>query len=280
MATRTETWPVPYLSKLEGNGVQPGQSVVIRGQVLAKETFEINLTSGPRVDSEPFSDIALHISVRPGEKAIVLNSYKGGQWAKEKREKNIFKEGEPFDIRIRAHDDKFEIFTNQKELCNFEHRHPLTSITHLFIKGAIELHGVNWGGKYYPVPYQAAIEGGFTPGKRLFISGIPELKKTKRFNVNLLAGKDIALHIGIRFDEKAVVRNSQQGGAWQSEEREGKFPFEKEKAFDLTVVNEPYAFQIFVDGKQFAAFAHRMEPRGVLGIQVEGEVELQGVHVK
>lgn len=74
------------------------------------------------------------------------------------------------------------------------------------------------------------------------------------------------MHFNARFDEKVdtlmrnisliskttkndwsyqiVVRNTQVGGAWQSEEREGKFPFEKEQGFDLIIANEPYAFQV------------------------------------
>lgn len=52
------------------------------------------------------------------------------------------------------------------------------------------------------MPYQAGIEGGFTPGKRLFVSGVPD-KKAKRFEVNLMSnGSDIAFHVSIRFDEK------------------------------------------------------------------------------
>ena len=56
------------------------------------------------------ADIQLHMSIRLDEKKIVLNSLQGGTWGKEDRKSNPYtKEGEPFDIRIRAHDKKFEV---------------------------------------------------------------------------------------------------------------------------------------------------------------------------
>ena len=43
----------------------------------------------------------------------------------------------------------FQLIVNQKELCQFEYRMPLSQVNHLFIDGSADLHGVNWGGKYY-----------------------------------------------------------------------------------------------------------------------------------
>jgi len=277
MATeRAQHWPVPYLSRLEGGGIQPGQSVVIRG-IQTGETFNVNLLAGPKYAQD---NAPLHISVRQKEKNIVFNTFADGAWGKEEKKKDPFKEGEPFDLRIRAHDNHFEIFANQKELLNFEYRQPLNSINHLFISGELELHNVSWGGKYYPVPYQAGIEGGFTPGKRLFVSGVPD-KKAKKFEINLMSnGNDIAMHVSIRFDEKHVVRNSFQSGNWQAEEKEGKFPLEKDIAFDAIIVNEPYAFQVFFNGNHFCSFAHRLDPNSIQALKISGDVELQGVHVK
>lgn len=41
-----------------------------------------------------------------------------------------------------------------------------------------------------------------------------------------------------------MVRNALQAGEWGNEEKEGKIPFEKGVGFDLTITNEPYAFQV------------------------------------
>jgi len=76
------------------------------------------------------------------------------------------------------------------------------------------------------------------------------------------------------------MRNALLNKAWGSEESEGKFPLSHDLAFDITVVNEPYAFQVFVNGNHFCAFAHRVDPNVIKGIKIEGDVILMGVHVK
>lgn len=80
---------------------------------------------------------------------IVLNSFANGEWGKEERKSNPIKRGEPFDIRVRAHDDKFQIIVDQKEFKEYEHRLPLSSITHFSVDGDLYLNTVSWGGKYY-----------------------------------------------------------------------------------------------------------------------------------
>jgi len=195
--------------------------------------------------------------------------------------KNPFKENEPFDIRIRCHDNKFEISANQKEVGEFEYRQPLTKGSHLIIDGGgVELHGISWGGKYYPVPYAVKVDGGLGVGKKLFISGVPE-KSAKRFHINLQTQNgETAFHFNPRFDEKAVVRNAQLGGAWQAEEREGKLPFQKDIGFDLVISNEPTSFLVYVNGVQFCSFAHRTDPKSIAGLEVAGDLELTGVNSK
>jgi len=262
---------------LEGTGgLQPGQSVVVRG-VIEGERFDINLSSDNSGDKE----VPFHISTRLDEKKFVLNTLHGGQWGKEERHSSPYKKGDEFDIRIRAHQDKFEVFVNQKELCTFEYRQPLSSVLYLVIKGEIKLHGVNWGGKYYPVPYESKMDGGFKPGRKLYVSGMMEEKGGKRFCINLVNSKgEIVFHFNPRFDEKVIVRNAQLGGAWGTEEREGKFNLDKHKTFDIIIANETYAYQVFLNGQHFCAFAHRTDPNSVVGLQIQGDVELQGVHVK
>jgi len=271
------TYNVPYLSKLDGN-LQPGQTVIIKGLATGPNNFDVNLMAGSKLELD---DVPFHISCKQKDKTIIIKDFKSGKWEKEDKKKNPFKEGEPFDIRIRAHDTKFQIFCQHKELCDWEYKQPLSNINHIYILGEVELHTVSWGGKYYPVPYEVGIEGGLTPGKKLSISGLPE-KKAKRFHVNLITAKggDTALHLDIRFDEKVVVRNANIGTQWQAEEREGKIPFEKEVLFDLVIANEPYAFQVYVNDVHFCSFAHRTDPGAVRGIEVAGDVELQGVYVK
>ncbi|CAB3404475.1 unnamed protein product [Caenorhabditis bovis] len=269
---------IPYRSQLTER-IEPGQTLIIRGSTIEEsKRFNINLHK----DSPDFSgnDVPLHVSVRFDEGKLVFNAFTKGAWGKEERQKNPIKKGDSFDIRIRAHDSKFTISINRKEVKSFEHRIPLQSVSHLSIDGDVILNHVQWGGKYYPVPYESGIAAdGLIPGKTLVIYGTPE-KKAKKFNINLLKKNgDIALHFNPRFDEKSVVRNSLINGEWGNEEREGKNPFERSIGFDLEIRNEEFAFQIYVNGERFASYAHRVDPHDIAGLQIQGDIELTGIQV-
>lgn len=54
-------------------------------------------------------NIPLHISFRKKEKSTIFNTFADGAWGKEEKKKDPFKEEEPFDLRIRAHDNHFEV---------------------------------------------------------------------------------------------------------------------------------------------------------------------------
>lgn len=274
----TKSYPLPYRSKLTEK-IEPGQTLIIKGKINEDcKRFHINLHR----DTPDFSgnDVPLHISIRFDEGKLVFNSFANGVWGKEEKQKNPFKKGEVYDIRIRSHDSKFTIYCDRKEVKEYEHRVPLQWVSHISIDGDTQINHVQWGGKYYPVPYESGIAGdGLTPGKSLLLYGIPE-KKAKRFNVNLLRKNgDIALHFNPRFDEKHVVRNSFLDGQWGNEEREGKNPFEKGILFDLEIRNEVYAYQIFVNGERFASYAHRVDPHEVSGLQIQGDVDITGIQI-
>jgi len=278
MASEKKSYPIPYRSQLQEK-IEPGQTLIVKGTTIEEsQRFTINLHS----KSADFSgnDVPLHVSVRFDEGKIVLNSFQNGEWGKEERKSNPIKKGEPFDIRIRAHDDRYQVIVDQKEFKDYEHRLPLSAVTHLTIDGDIYLNEVHWGGKYYPVPYESGIANGLGVDKSMAIYATPE-KKAKRFNINLLKKNgDIALHFNPRFDEKAVVRNALQANEWGNEEREGKMPFEKGVGFDLLITNEPYAFQIFVNGERFCTFAHRTDPHDITGLQIQGDLEVTGIQIR
>ncbi|VDN59490.1 unnamed protein product [Dracunculus medinensis] len=245
-----KSYPIPYRSQLQEK-IEPGQTLIVKGSTIDEsQRFTLNL----HCKTADFSgnDVPLHMSIRFDEGKIVLNTFSNGEWGKEERKSNPFKRGEAFDIRIRAHDDRFQISCDQKEFKNYEHRLPLSSITHLSVDGDLYLNQVHWGGKYY----------------------------AKRFLINLLKKNgDIALHFNPRFDEKVVVRNALQSNEWGNEEKEGKMPFEKGVGFDLSIKNEEYAFQIFVNDVRFASFAHRSDPHDISGLQIQGDLELTGIQI-
>jgi hypothetical protein len=276
-------FPVPHNAKLE-RAIEPGQLVTIRGRMLDVSTdgdqdprLTVNFASGGQgydTDSIPF-----HMAFRFKENATVMDTKTDNDWKGAQRKSLPLKLGEPFDIRIRCHGDKFDIMVDQKEFAEYEHVVPLTQVSHIFIDGPIVLEAVNWGGKYYSVPYESGISGGFGPGKRLMLSGIPE-SNAQRFQINLMTNDGAkALHFNPRFDEKAVVRNTQQKGEWEKEEREGDFPFMRDQAFDLVILNEQYSLQVYVNGAQICAYAHRVDPNEISGIMISGDMELQSIMV-
>jgi len=110
----------------------------------------------------------------------------------------------------------------------------------------------------------------------LFVTGIPD-RDAKKFEINLYAGHDIALHYNPRLSDKMVVRNSKQGSSWGTEEREGSFPFAKEKQFDIVIVSEGDALQVYVNGEHQSSFKNRIPPHQIDGLGIEGDVQLQAI---
>jgi len=266
---------IPYLAKLD-NSIQPGQSLIVRGVATGK-VVDVNLATGPKVEGYSGDNVALHLSWRQHEKAIVFNTLENGQWKKEERHGGAaIKEGEPFDLRVRAHDDRFEVFLQHKKLADFQYRLPLNTVTYVFVKGDVRLQALAWEGNYYPNPYKGGVPGNFGPGKKLFITVLPD-KDAKAFAINLYSGNDIAFHLNPRFSEKTVVRNSQKNGSWEHEEKEGKFPFTKNKQSDIVIVSDADALQVYVDDEHHSTFKNRVSPNQINGLGIQGDVQLQAI---
>ncbi|PNI46860.1 LGALS9 isoform 14, partial [Pan troglodytes] len=68
----------------------------------------------------------------------------------------------------------------------------------------------------YPMPFITTIPGGLYPSKSIILSGTV-LPSAQRFHINLCSGSHIAFHMNPRFDENAVVRNTQINNSWGSE---------------------------------------------------------------
>ncbi|KAI1705052.1 galactoside-binding lectin domain-containing protein [Ditylenchus destructor] len=281
MATHEQDYavPVPYTSRLLAQ-IQPGQSLVIHGEVAPNaQRFEVNLLNDCTEINPNSGTVPLHVSVRFDEGKIVFNSFLGAEWGKEERHSNPFSPNEKFDLRIRVHDDKCEIFANQKHVADFKHRAAFNTVDHLQVKGDVSLSGVHWGGRYFSSPFDTQFHGdSLRSGQRVFVYGIPK----GDFSVNFVgANEDILFHFNVRLGEKAIVRNTQMNQVWGKEEREGPFPFHKGTAFDLVIHNEPYSLQLFCDGKRVGTYAHRTPnpDADYKTLRVMGDVEVTGVEV-
>ncbi|KAI6214388.1 hypothetical protein M3Y94_00262200 [Aphelenchoides besseyi] len=271
--------PVPFRSRLT-HPLEAGQTISIHGYVKedAKE-FQLNLLSGSS-SIDPQNVVALHCQFRFDENKLVVNSLQSGEWEKEERKKNTLHKGEPFDLRVRVHEDRYEILVNGKEVAEFTHRVAIQQVDHLEIRGDVRLDAVKKGGRYHQIPYETAFHGDkLNAGQLILISGIPT---GDRFEINLIDRHgNILFHFNPRLHEKKVVRSAYINGSWGPEEREGPQPFKKDTAFDVVIQNQPYSLQVFVNGQRFTAFAHRTaDPRqDYYGIKVDGTVEITGLEV-
>uniref|UniRef100_A0A1Q3G4P1 Galectin n=1 Tax=Culex tarsalis TaxID=7177 RepID=A0A1Q3G4P1_CULTA len=115
---------IPFLGEIPG-GMVIGKKLHIRGQILSSDgMFNINVQSGGAV--QPRDDTPLHISIRISDRVVVLNSFEGGTWQQEERHSGRpVREGETFDLLVKAKAGHFKIEINGKKLGKFEHRLPV-----------------------------------------------------------------------------------------------------------------------------------------------------------
>uniref|UniRef100_A0A915Q1Q9 Galectin n=1 Tax=Setaria digitata TaxID=48799 RepID=A0A915Q1Q9_9BILA len=282
---RNNSFPVPYLSKLEGNQLQPGQSLIVRGYIIGRNEFIINLTNGSKVEKEEENDTLdnrlLAIRANIALKRIYLNACIDGEWGREGSVKHKWTPGDEFDIRIRCHEKYFEIFADHKLLAKFAYYVPISNISHIYMNGDAELYTVSWEGKYYQVPYTADIPGNFYPGRKLYVSAVAK-KRAKQFVVDFHSGNDVAFRFNPRIAEKKLIRNTRSEERWGTEEKdlEMQFPFKKKRGFDLLFYCEENRFLCHVDDCLVCSFTHRMSPRDIDKLSIDGDIELQGVHLK
>uniref|UniRef100_A0A914UTV9 Galectin n=1 Tax=Plectus sambesii TaxID=2011161 RepID=A0A914UTV9_9BILA len=266
--------PIPFKTQIS-EPLQNGQTIHTSGTIKEDaKRINFNLHFG----SAEFgaSDLPMHLSIRFDEGKIVYNTYQAGEWsAEEDRVKNPFKAGGEFDLRVRALDEKFHVYANRHEVAKFDQRIPLAQVSHVSIDGDLsELHLFHFGGRKFDIP--TCCDAPMATGRRVDISAIP---KGDCFTINLFHAdkKEHALHFSVRFEEDAVVRNATTDGKWGNEEREGKFPFKKNQVCDITIANEEYSMQLFVDGQRFGTFAHRGNPNDINGLTIEGDVDVMSI---
>jgi hypothetical protein len=272
-----QEYRIPFKTRIS-EPFKEGQTIHAVGKIASDpKRIDFNFHKGGDEDA----DMPLHLSIRFDEGLfagkIVYNTYRQNNWTEnEQRISSPYKAGEDFDIRVRILGGKYQVFGNRREVGTFEQRQPLEGVDHVSITGSLDrLRVFHYGGAIFSNPYAAIAK--LAPGKRLDISALPT---GKRVNINLYrAGGEYALQVSIRYNEGAVVRNAMSGNVWGEEEREGGFPLSKNEIFDLTIVNEQFSFQIFLNGKRFTTFAHRGSPNDIETLQIDGTVEVHTVTV-
>ncbi len=100
------------------------------------------------------------------------------------------------------------------------------------------------------------------PGKTICVYGHVPCDSCN-FDINLYkspAGdnSDVALHIGVQFDAKAVILNSRENGCWRRVITADTFPFESGNKFLLTITTTNRTYDIKVNGTLLHSFVHRL----------------------
>ncbi|XP_054565365.1 galectin-9B-like [Eptesicus fuscus] len=128
----------------------------------------------------------------------------------------------------------------------------------------------------WPIPFFTSIPGGLYPSKGITISGTV-LPYAQRFHINLRSGNDIAFHMNPRFNENAVVRNTQTNNCWGPEERglTRNMPFVRGQAFLVWIKCEGHCLKVAVDGQHLFDYYHRLTNLPAINnLEVGGDVQL------
>uniref|UniRef100_A0A0K0EWQ2 Galectin n=1 Tax=Strongyloides venezuelensis TaxID=75913 RepID=A0A0K0EWQ2_STRVS len=269
--------PVPFKTKVT-EPLKTGHTIHVVGTINEKpKRIDFNFHKGASDDA----DMPLHLSIRFDEgifhSKIVYNIFENGNWSDtEQRIANPFKANSEFDLRVRITDGEFKMYANRKEIGVFKQRTSIDGIDHVSISGDLKsLKLFKYGGILFETPYTALAN--LTPGKRLDISAMP---RGKRIDIDLLRKSgDTALQVSLRYGEGAIVRNSRVGEVWGEEERTGKFPLNKNELFDITIINESWSYQIFINGKRFGTFSHRGDFNDVKNLEITGDVDILTVTI-
>uniref|UniRef100_A0A673VPU3 Galectin n=1 Tax=Suricata suricatta TaxID=37032 RepID=A0A673VPU3_SURSU len=131
----------------------------------------------------------------------------------------------------------------------------------------------------YSLPFFTSIPGGLYPSRSIIVSGTV-LPCAQRFHINLRSGSDIAFHLNPRFDENAVVRNTQINSSWGAEERSlpRNMPFVRGQSFSVWIMCEGHCLKVSVDGQHLFEYYHRMKNLPAINnLEVAGDIQLTHV---
>ncbi|XP_077021357.1 galectin-9 isoform X2 [Tamandua tetradactyla] len=132
---------------------------------------------------------------------------------------------------------------------------------------------------FYPLPFVTSIPGGLYPSKTILVSGTV-LPGAQRFHINLCSGNDIAFHLNPRFNENAVVRNTQINNSWGAEERSlpRVMPFTRGQSFTVWIMCEGHCLKVAVDGQHLFEYCHRLKNLcAITTLEVAGDIQLSHV---
>ncbi|KAF4075259.1 hypothetical protein AMELA_G00232520 [Ameiurus melas] len=123
------------------------------------------------------------------------------------------------------------------------------------------------------IPYTDAI-GGLTTGMAVYFQGVA-LAAGKTFEINLIAGTrergDVTFHMYYTFSD-SLAYNTRRGVNWENVERVPGCPISKGSAFDIFFVIKSEGYEVYINGKKYYLFKHRMPVEKVNTLHIYGDV--------
>ncbi|KAI4896639.1 hypothetical protein NFI96_029897 [Prochilodus magdalenae] len=285
---------IPFTGSIQG-GLQEGKSIIVTGRVLpGANRFHVNLQCSPR----PGADVAFHFNPRydGGSGYIVTNTYQHSCWGTEERKyQALFPTGNPFTLQILVGQASYKVSVNGSHIMEYKHRIPFQMVDTIAVDGMVEINSIVFQNPVGPipaqppfqpqyaypmgtsVPYKAVINGGLYPGKSISIQGVVN-SEAHRIFFNLRHRSGVAFHYNPRFDENLVVRNTQTGTNWGSEERHGGMPFYKGQPFQVIISCSPHQYTVLVNGQQVHTYNHRFHQLNEIDlVEISGDLSLTSV---
>lgn len=88
------------------------------------------------------------------------------------------------------------------------------------------------------------------------------------------------LHLSIRSQDNAIVRNHYHNKQWGNEERSGQNPIQANEPFEILILAEDISYKIAVNGIHFCQFNHRLPLNLAKFISIEGSCEIQYILIE
>uniref|UniRef100_A0A2K5IFX9 Galectin n=1 Tax=Colobus angolensis palliatus TaxID=336983 RepID=A0A2K5IFX9_COLAP len=301
---------VPFSGTIQG-GLQDGLEITVSGTVLSSSgsRFAVNFQTG-------FSgnDIAFHFNPRFEDGGyVVCNTRQNGSWGPEERKMHMpLQKGMPFDLCFLVQSSDFKVMVNGSLFVQYFHRVPFHRVDTISVNGSVQLSYISFQNPrpvqpaFSMVPFSQPVC--FPPrprGRRQKVSSTqrswvaeqtagrtqglrgPKLRGQRfrwaahpRFHINLCSGSHIAFHLNPRFDENAVVRNTQINNSWGSEERSlpRKMPFVRGQSFSVWILCDAHCLKVAVDGQHLFEYYHRLRNLPAINkLEVGGDIQLTHV---
>lgn len=145
---------VPHTQMI--GSIWPGRCLRVRGFVPHNAyRFSVNLATGPSMRND---DIALHVSTRPTEGLVEINTCRRGGWESGHQQRPCpVRAGQSFEMMVLVDDYCYKIAFNGVHFAEWPHRHPYQHVNTVIVEGTVQLQLVSLEGEprsggYAPPP--------------------------------------------------------------------------------------------------------------------------------